>query len=1137
MRQFEHSTNNAPSLLKYGFFDSLSLPLILLLVVFSCKKPDSNTVLSSESDIGLPVFEKLAPEKTGVRFENRIQENLSTLENLFDFDYFYNGAGAGVADLNNDGLLDIFFCGNQVPNKLFINKGDMAFEDVSDTAGINQGKQWSNGVAFADVNADGWLDIYVSQGGPNPRLKRKNLLFLNQQDGTFKEVAEALGLADMGISTQSAFFDYDRDGDLDCVVMNENEYYGADPILLNRLIEENPEAPWFNSSHLYRNDGGTFTDVSREAGIQRPIFGLGLSVSDINADGWPDVYLASDYYLPDALFINQGDGTFKDRIEEYTQQISYYGMGIDIADINNDALQDIFVLDMASSDHYRSKTLMASMDVARFSYLTERAGFHYQYMYNSLQLNMGRNHFSNIAQQTGMASTDWSWSVLMTDFDLDADKDVYVTNGYRRYALDNDLQQRVYQARQQYNNKVPLSVKTELYRSMPSEKLPNLLFENQGGMSFEERGQYWGLGDLSFSNGVAMGDLDNDGDPDLVVNNMDENAFIYKNQSVEQGRGNFLKVVADGATSEAFPSVTLYQGDTRQFIEARRVRGYRSSHEPAAHFGLAGATGADSVVVHWPDGKEIVLRDVAANQILNISYSEGKPAEQGLREKSLFEPVDIGEMGITARHRENPYNDFETEILLPYKQSNFGPYISEGDVNGDGMPDLYIGGASGQAGTLLLKKQHGFEAAGSAAFETDRAYEDMESVFFDVDSDGDLDLYVVSGGNEFEQGSSLYQDRIYRNDGNGNFSRAENILEDGPAYSGKAVTALDFDQDGDSDLIVGNRILARNYPRHAPSFLFENREGKLFDVTAEKAPALTDLGIVNSLLVTDFDGDGRKDLIALGEWTGVGFLKNTTEGFVQQDAADMGVPMSGWWFSVNETDANGDGRPDYILGNAGLNIKFSASTEKPFKVFAADFDQNGTHDIVLSKKYHDQYVPVRGRECSSQQMPFIAQKFPSYSEFANASLEEVYGTSLQESYEREINSFASFLLLNEGNGKFRPIPLPTEAQMTPVFDLVATDLNQDGLEDLILAGNIYETEVETPRLDALSGTTLLSKGDGSYEVLPHSRTGLYMRGNVKSLQPFKEGGELWILVGRNDDTPLLYRLTGNNNNPLTIAYK
>jgi len=1108
---------------------NLTLFFYLLLLGVSCenKSQSGEAAVASADERPGPVFEKVLAEHSGILFENSIQEDVSTLENLFDYDYFYNGAGTGVADLNNDGLLDIFFCGNQVDNKLFINKGDLKFEDVTTTSGINAGKHWSNGVTFVDINSDGWLDIYISQGGPNKRLDRKNLLLLNQKDGTFEEVAEAYGLADMGISTQSAFFDYDGDGDLDCIVMNESEYYGADPILLKRLIQENPDAPFFNSSHLYRNDGDSFTEVSKEAGIQRPIFGLGLSVTDINADGLLDIYLASDYYLPDALFINNGNGTFEDKIASYTQQISYYGMGIDIADIDNDALQDIFVLDMASSDHYRSKTLMASMDVARFDYLTRKEGYHYQYMYNSLQLNMGQDHFSNIAQQTGIASTDWSWSVLMHDFDLDADKDIFITNGYRKYALDNDLQQRVYQARMKYKNNVPLEVKQALYKSMPSEKLSNLLYENQGHLEFTEQGKEWGLGDLTFSNGAAMGDLDNDGDLDLVVNNMDENAFLYRNQSVETQRGNYLSISVSGATSEVFPEVTLYHGDTRQMIEVRRVRGYRSAHSTSAHFGLGPAEKADSLKVRWPDGSTVLLRDVEANQNIEVARSGARPGRDNSGKTTLFEASDPLRMGISAVHKENPYNDFEAEILLPYKQSHFGPYFSSGDVNGDGLEDVFMGGASGQAASLLIKKQNGFQTVSVAAFEKDKVYEDMESAFFDIDSDGDLDLYVVSGGNEFEQGSSLYQDRVYINDGQGNFTRSTSSLVNTGNYSGKAIAVFDFDKDGDSDLVIGNRILAGNYPRHAPSALLENRDGILYDITAEKAPGLLDFGIVNDLLITDFDSDGLEDLMAVGEWTGIGFFKNVQGAFQLQDAEALGAPMTGWWFSIHETDANSDGKADYILGNAGKNIKFTASPEKPFKVYATDFDDNGTPDIVLSKKYEGKYVPVRGRECSSQQMPFIAQKFPSYSEFASASLEEVYGESLKESYEREINTFTSFVLISNSDGTFTPAPLPAEAQMNPIFDVISSqDLNGDGKEDLILAGNIYETEVETPRLDAISGTVLLSGSGGSYQVMPHVQSGLYLRGNLKSLLNFTDQGNQWILAGRNDDAPLLYQIKG-----------
>ena len=508
-------------------------PIILLILIIcsiGCKNQGAEQpdLLEEVPKATETVFEKVSEEKSKLFFENNLETNVETKQNLFDYDYFYNGAGVGINDLNNDGLPDIFFCGNQVNNRLFFNKGDLEFQDVTDKSHVNEGKNWSNGVTFVDINGDAWMDIYVSQGGPNKREDRKNLLFVNQKDGSFKEEAESFGLDDMGISTQSVFFDFDKDGDLDCLVMNENEYYGVDPINLYRLIEANDEAKYYNSSHLYRNDNGKFTDITKIAGIERPIFGLGLTVSDINDDGWLDFYIASDYYIPDALFINNKNGTFTDKIKEFTKHISFYGMGMDIADINNDDLQDIFVLDMAANDHVRSKTLMASMNTDRFDYLVNKAEFHHQYMYNSLQLNQSNNKFSNVAQATSMANTDWSWSVLLSDYDHDSDKDVYITNGYRRYALDNDLQRQVYEAKVKYRGRVPLEVKKQLYEAMPSEKLPNILYQNNGNLKFDELGQKWGLADFSFSNGAAQGDLDNDGDLDLVVNNIDQNCFLYK---------------------------------------------------------------------------------------------------------------------------------------------------------------------------------------------------------------------------------------------------------------------------------------------------------------------------------------------------------------------------------------------------------------------------------------------------------------------------------------------------------------------------------------------------------------------------------------------------------------------------------
>ena len=1103
---------------------SSSYLLVLLPVVFlfNCTPSDKKT--SKKNSDATTVFEKISPKRSRLLFENKLNEDVATMHNLFDYDYFYNGAGVGIADLNNDGLNDVFLCGNQVDNKLFFNKGDLIFEDVTHLSKINTRKTWSNGVTFVDINADGWLDIYVSQGGPHQRSDRKNLLFINDKDGTFTESAKELGLADEGISTQSVFFDYDRDGDLDCLVMNENEYYGVDPIQLYQLIENNEERQYFNSSHLYRNDNGTFKNVTQEAGIERPIFGLGLSVSDINNDGWLDFYVASDYYIPDALFINNQDGTYTDEIKTYTNQISFYGMGMDIADINNDELQDIFVLDMAANDHVRSKTLMASMNTKRFDFLVNQAGFHHQYMYNSLQLNQSNNKFTNIAQATEMANTDWSWSVLLSDYDHDTDKDVFITNGYRKYALDNDLQRSVYEAKMKYKGKVPLEVKKRLYEAMPSEKLPNILYQNNGDLRFNELTQKWGLADFSFSNGAAQGDLDNDGDLDLVVNNIDENCFLYQNMTMENNNGNYLKVKTQGKLSESFAKITLKYAGKRQFIENRRVRGYRSAHENIAHFGLEQYATIDTVTVEWPNGKIQEKYNVSVNE--TIYFSENQDGQDqditDLNHSQFFGKISSDKLGLGYIHQENLYDDFEKEILLPYKQSTLGPFITNEDVNGDGLDDLFIGGASGQSAVLYIQKKDGtFRKKGTQAFINDKNYEDMESVFFDFDNDNDLDLFVVSGGNEFANYSSLYADRLYINNGQGDFVRATiNSLNSNPK-SGASVDVIDYDRDGDFDLLVGNRIIPQNYPVHSPSTLWKNENGTLIDVTETIIPEFSDFGIINDIKTTDFDNDGWADFIAVGEWSKIGFFKNLNGKLFKSENKNTFNRDKGWWFSANETDINNDGLPDYIIGNIGLNIKYKTDKKKEFKVYSTDFDNNGTPDIVLSKKYNGEYVPVRGRECSSQQMPFIQQKFETYSEFANAKLVDIYGEKLNTAYEAKANEFQSILLINKGEGQFKKTYLPIEAQLFPLMKTVFKDVNGDGFEDAILGGNIYNTEVETPRLDAISGLLLLSNGSDGYTSSKTNSSGIFLEGNIKDLT-----------ILNSKERNLL--ISTSNNGPLTI---
>ena len=1101
---------------------------ISILILSSCSNK-SETISDSQNlgekvNITLFNFQKINKKQSNLDFKNTLKHDLSTKSNLFDYDFFYNGAGVGIVDVNNDGLKDVFFCGNQVDNKLFLNKGNLVFEDISEKANINQHKNWSNGVTFADVNNDGWMDIYVTQGGPYNLEERQNLLYINQKDNTFTEKAVEYGLADTGISTQASFFDFDKDGDLDCIVANENDYYGLDPITFYKTLK-NKKRLHQSSSHLYKNNNGKFIDITEKSGLLKPTFGLGLCVSDINNDGWLDIYIANDYYVPDALYLNNGNSTFTDQIKKATKQVSFYGMGVDVEDINNDNLNDIFVLDMASADHIRSKTLMASMNVEKHNLLVNKLDLHHQYMFNSLQLNIGNNKFHNVAQVTGLSKTDWSWAGLIFDANNDENNDIYVTNGYRRYALDNDIRIQISNIKKQYRGKVPLKIKEEIYNQLPSEKLTNLFFSNNGNLNFLNKTSDSGLSEPSFSNGAAYADLDNDGDLDIVVNNIDDDAFLFKNLSTENDTGNYVKIETKGTISEDFAKVTLiYDGKTRT-KESKRVRGYLSSVDNTVHFGLGKHKIIDTVRVLWASGNFEEKYNIKANSNLIFNEKDAKNHNK-LRQKTNNTLFKKNNTLLNFTHVENEFNDFEKEILLPQKQSTLGPYIVKGDVNNDGKEDVFIGGAKNQPAAIYLQKDNSFEKIKNTIFDKDAHYEDMEALFIDIDNDSDLDLYVVSGGNEFLERSESLKDRIYINDGKGNFKNKEtNEIKD-YTISGKTVSKIDFDNDGDFDIIVGNRIKPQKYPVHEPSIIYENVNGIFKNTTAKIAPTFENFGIINKVITTDFNNDGWQDFIAVGEWTHVGVFLNDKGTFKDISSTSKLNTEKGWWNSITETDVNNDGLKDYVIGNMGLNNKLKASKEKPLRIYADDFDENGTHDIVLSYQYDGKYVPLRGKECSTQQMPFISKRIKSYYEFANSSLEDIYGQKLQTSYNREVNEFKSILLLNKGENKFKKIILPAMAQTMPILDGDTFDFNQDGFEDLIVVGNIYNTEVETPRLDNPYGLVLLSNKKDNYTVLPPKNTGLYLNGNAKSVELIhhKKLNKILAIIAVNNGKTELFEL-------------
>jgi len=1082
---------------------------VLVFTITSC-----NDRILSDEDVIEPIFKKLDGKSTGVTFSNDLKENDSI--NYFTYAYIYMGGGVSAGDFNNDGLQDLYFTGNMVPNKLYINKGNLQFEDITEKAGVSGDHRWYTGTTLADVNHDGHLDIYCSVGGKF--APKENQLFINNGDGTFSEKAKEYGLDDPSNSVQATFFDYDLDGDLDLYIANYPPTPFDAPNYYYAIKQKYPKP--LETDRLMRNEGNVFKDVTEESGLKA--FGLSLSatVGDLNQDGWPDIYVSNDFSTPDYLYINQGDGTFIDQLKRSTKNTSFYGMGVDIADFNNDNLLDILQVDMTSQINRRSKSNMASMDPKLF-WSTVRAGFHYQYMQNSLQMNNGNltdtlPDFSNLSRLAGVSSTDWSWGPLFADLDNDGWKDIFISNGTRREINNRDFFLKIKDKGVPYDSTLQKSLQ------IPSEKIDNYALKNRGDLTFKKMNEQWGIEHKGFSNGSVYVDLDNDGDLEIVTNNIDEPASIFENQSSKNR--NYLTIKLKGPEKNPLglgAKVTLFTGNHQQFQELTLTRGFQSSVAPQLHFGLDTLPLVDSLQIIWPDKTQETLTSIKANQTLMAHHKSAKAnvANQASENtQKIFYPTQ--NTPLEHLHLENLYDDFRKEVLLPHKMSMFGPNVAVGHLNNDEMEDLIVGGSSQYPTTVYFQTNEGFQKGSTVAFEEDRISEDMGIHIFDADNDGDNDLYIASGGNEFSPYSKPLQDRLYINDGSGNFHKQADAL---PVMltSTSRVYSHDFDQDGDLDLFVAGRLVPENYPKPTSSYILENKStpgNVLFTNASPKiAPFLENIGMVTDAKWTDYNNDGWTDLILSGEWMPITVLKNDN-GYFSNETEALGLQdTTGWWWSLASADFDNDGDLDIIAGNLGLNYKYKATEEETFDVYFNDFDKNNKGDIVLSYYNEGEKFPLRGRECSSQQIPAIKKKFENYESFSQATLEDVYTEErLTQSLHYQAKSFASAYLENKGDG-FVVHPLPNLAQISAINQIIVEDFNADGHLDALVAGNLYASEVETPRNDASNGLLLTGDGQGGFTAVPARESGFYAPGDVKDMSKLSIKGKEYVIVAKNSD--------------------
>ena len=1068
------------------------------------------------------LFTIIEPDESGIHFSNDL---IDTKENnVFLYANFYGGAGVGVGDFDNDGLDDLFFAGNLVDDKIYKNLGNFKFQDKTPNSGIINDSSWSTGVTVADVNNDGLLDIYVSCElyDDQPKL-RTNKLYINKGNFKFDELAAKWNVDVDRRTRHAVFFDYNKDGLLDLYLLNHPPNTGN----FSPFLGTDMKLPEYNLQ-LFENKEGYFEDVTAKAGLDRSGFPNAAVIGDFNKDGWPDIYVANDFEAPDFLYYNNQDGTFEYKTESSLRHTSFYSMGVDAADINNDSHLDLMVLDMTAEDNFRLKSNMSGMNPDSFWKVVNDGG-HYQYMFNTLQLNNGNETFSDIAQFTQTAATDWSWASLVADFDNDGNKDIYITNGLLRDIRNTDADKKISDLVSKTFNKYIIENPDnsnvnfwdildlqELLDFLPSQKLKNYFYKNYGDLNFKNEIDQLGLGDPSFSHGASYADLDNDGDLDLIVSNVNEKAFIYRNNSDK----NFVRLKLEDDSPTFGSKVSIYHDNNFQFFETTNVRGIYSTSENIVHFGINNSKTVDSILIEWPDQSLQKILKPKVNRLLKIKKKGAKADLESIKENSTKFQEDKSILKYV--HQENYFNDYDKQVLLPHKLSQLGPALAKGDINGDGLEDLFIGGASGQEATVFIQNENSFDKVENDIWTKHKALEDIDAVFFDSDNDGDLDLYVVSGGNEFMPNSSTYLDRLYINDGLGNFDFRRDLLPSN-YKSGSVVKPHDFDNDGDLDLFIGSRMKPWNYPEPASSYILINNNGNFINYD-DKSQAFKDLGLVTDAEWFDFDNDGDSDIVVVGEWMPITVIENQQGQFTKQELnTNLGCSSTGWWYSVEVGDLNNDNFPDLIVGNLGLNYKYKASVDEPFEVFYDDFDDNGKKDIVLAYYNYGIQFPLRGFSCSSQQVPDLQDKFKKYDIFASLDVQQVYGEeNLENALRLSVNTFESAALINN-KSFFDFRPLPNYAQFSSVNDIIIKDFDNDKVNDLLIVGNMYHAEIETARNDAGNGLLLKGNGDGSFNEIPTLKSGFFTPGDSKKVISLTLGNKEIILVANNDDRLQIFK--------------